>query len=247
MEIIPAVDIRGGRCVQLVQGDFAREQVYGDDPVAMAQRWESEGARRLHVVDLDGAKEGRPVNDAAVRSIVEALAIPVQVAGGARDAATIARWVDAGADRVVIGTLAVEQPAAVEAAVAAHGVERIAIAVDARDGMLATKGWLETTSVAVEAFMREMLARGARHFIYTDINRDGMLEHPSFDAVAPLVARLEAHPDATLVYSGGVTSEDDLGPLADAGAGGVIIGTALYDGRIDLRAAQRALESGDDW
>jgi len=247
VEIIPAIDIRGGNCVQLVQGDYGRERVFGDDPVAMAQRWATEGARRLHVVDLDAAYEGRPVNDAIVARILQALAIPVQVSGGARDAETIARWVDAGAGRVVIGTLAVEQPDAVGAAIARHGADRIAVAVDARGGKAAVKGWRETSETPVDAFILSMIARGARHFIYTDIDRDGMLEHPGFEALAPLLALFAEQPDASLIYSGGITTVDDLVRLADYGVAGAIVGTALYDGRIDLRAAQRALESGDDW
>jgi phosphoribosylformimino-5-aminoimidazole carboxamide ribotide isomerase len=252
VEIIPAIDIRGGRCVRLVQGDYDRETVFGDDPVEMAKRWASEGATRLHVVDLDGAKEGRPVNDAIVARIVAEAGVPVQVAGGVRDADGIARWVDAGAQRVVVGTLAVEQPASVEAAVRAHG-DRIALAVDARGGKAAVRGWLETSDREVGDFVRDIAARGVRHYIYTEISRDGMMEHPEFEAVPELASLLReacgarADGPSPLVYSGGVTSVEDLVRLSEHEIEGAIVGRALYDGRIDLREARRALSVGDDW
>ena len=252
MEIIPAIDIRGGKCVQLVQGDYARETVYGVDPLAMAQHWEGQGARRLHIVDLDAAREGRPVNDAVIRRIVSEIDIPVQVAGGVRDHDAIHRWAEAGADRIVIGTLAIEKPAEVERAMVKHG-DRIAIAVDARGGKAAVQGWLQTSETTVEEFVRGMAAAGVRHFIYTDISRDGTLGHPDFDTLPEIVALVrgavpaEGDAPAPLVYSGGVTAVEDVEALAQHDLEGVIVGTALYDGRIDLRAAQRALSTGDDW
>lgn len=245
MDIIPAIDIRAGRCVQLVQGDYGRETVFGDDPVAMARRWVEQGARRLHVVDLDAAKEGRPVNDAIVRRIVSEAAVPVQVAGGVRDAASIQRWADAGASRIVIGTLAVEQPDAIAAAVIEHG-NKIAVAIDVRDGKVATKGWLETSGMATEEFVQAMVQRGVRHFIYTDISRDGMLQHIDFAAPKRMLEVLAGTPaGAGLIYSGGVTSIEDVVALNQYGLEGAIIGTALYDGRIDLGEALDVLVTGD--
>jgi phosphoribosylformimino-5-aminoimidazole carboxamide ribotide isomerase len=248
MELIPAIDIRGGRCVRLVQGDYARETVFSDDPVAMAQRWVDEGATRIHVVDLDGAKERRPVNDAIVRRIIDETGARVQVAGGMRDAAAIDGWADAGAERIVVGTLAVEVPDVVEDAVRRHG-ERIVVAIDARDGKMALKGWLETSAMAVEELMREMMRRGVRHFVYTDIARDGRMEHPDFASFRRVLEGSGVADDgeAPVIYSGGVTSIDDVIELAECGIEGVIIGRALYDGSIDLRAARRALVVGDDW
>jgi phosphoribosylformimino-5-aminoimidazole carboxamide ribotide isomerase len=205
----------------------------------MARRWASQGGTRLHVVDLDAAKEGRPVNDAVIRRIVAEAGVPVQVAGGVRDAAAIERWAGAGADRVVIGTLAVEQPDAITRAVERYG-EKIAVAVDARGGKAAVKGWLETSETPVDSFIRGMAARGVRHFIYTDISRDGMMSHLDFDGVRPLVALL-AGTSASLIYSGGVTSVDDLLTLATYGIEGAIVGRALYDGSIDLADALRRL------
>jgi phosphoribosylformimino-5-aminoimidazole carboxamide ribotide isomerase len=244
MDVIPAIDIRGGKCVQLKQGDYARETVYGVDPVAMAQHWVSQGARRLHVVDLDAARDGGPGNEAIVARIVRQAGVPVQVAGGVRDHVAIHRWIDSGAQRVVIGTLAIEQPEVVEKAMVKHG-DKIAIAIDARGGKAAVRGnWLETTDATVDAIVRDLTSRGARHFIYTDIARDGMLEHldaASFKQVVDVVRSARA--DSTLIYSGGVTSIDDLAALAPYELEGAIVGTALYDGRIDLEDANRALAS----
>ena len=249
MDLIPAIDIRGGRCVRLVQGDYARETVFGDDPVAMAQRWVDEGATRVHVVDLDGAKERRPVNDALVRRIIDETGARIQVAGGMHDAAVIDAWADTGADRIVVGTLAVEHPDVVEVAASRHG-DKIVVAIDARDGKVAVKGWLETSSTPVDELMRDMARRGVRHFVYTDISRDGRMEHPdfaSFRRVLEMSALAAGDGEAPVIYSGGVTSVDDIIELADCEIEGVIIGRALYDGSIDLRAARRALVVGDDW
>ncbi len=245
MEIIPAIDIRGGKCVRLVQGDYGRETVFGDDPLAMAQRWVEQGARRLHVVDLDGAKEGRPVNDAVVREIVRECGADVQVAGGVRDAAAIDRWAEAGAMRIVLGTLAVREPDAVSAAVRKHG-ERVAVAVDVKDGKPATEGWLGTGDGSAEDFVRAMALSDVRHFIYTDVSRDGMRQHIDFAALHTMLGVLaETGTPAEMVYSGGVTSIADVVALAEHELEGVIIGTALYDGGIRLRAAIAALATGD--
>ncbi len=251
MDLIPAIDIRGGRCVRLVQGDYGRETIFGDDPLAMAQRWAAQGARRLHVVDLDAAKEGRPVNATLVARIIAETGARVQVAGGPRDGAAFDRWAEAGADRIVTGTLAVEQPEVVEAAAKRHP-GKIAAAVDAREGRVAIRGWLQTSDVRVGDFIRDMARRGVAHFIYTDISRDGMMQHPDFEAFARVLddGGLRPHDgeEAPVTYSGGITSVEDIRRLAaEFSIEGVIVGRALYDGRIDLRAAQRALAAGDDW
>jgi phosphoribosylformimino-5-aminoimidazole carboxamide ribotide isomerase len=258
VDIIPAIDIRGGRCVRLEQGDYDRETVFGVDPVAMAVHWASQGAARLHVVDLDAAKEGRPVNDAIIKRIVTEAGVPVQVAGGVRDHAAIHRWADCGADRIVIGTLAAQEPAEIDRAMVRHR-DKIAVSVDARGGKVAVKGWLETTELSVPEFIRDMAARGVRHFIYTDIDRDGLMAHPDFDelgAVARVVAEATEQAEqrsgsddepSPIILGGGITSVDDIVALSQFDIEGVITGRALYDGRIDLRAAQRALAVGDDW
>jgi phosphoribosylformimino-5-aminoimidazole carboxamide ribotide isomerase len=247
MDLIPAIDIRGGNAVQLVQGDYGRETVFGDDPIAMALRWIGEGARRLHIVDLDGAKEGRPVNDEAIARLVRESQpfIRVQVAGGVRDEAAIDRWVETGVDRVVIGTMAVEQPDAVGRAIARHG-DKIAIALDVRDGKPATRGWLQAGGETADAFLTDMARRGAMHFIYTDISRDGMLAHPDFLELRRVQGVLnDTGEPATLIYSGGVTSVEDVVGLNEYDLEGAIVGTALYDGRLDFKRALRALATGD--
>jgi len=245
MDLIPGIDIRGGRAVRLVQGDYSRETVFADDPVAVAKQWAAHGAPRLHVVDLDGAKERRPVNDAIIERIVREAGVPVQVAGGMGDASVIDRWAAAGADRVVVGTLAVQQPDVIEAAARRHG-GKIAVAIDVRAGKAAVKGWLETSDTPAEEFASAMALRGVRHFIYTDISRDGMMQHLDFDSVQRMLGALAgAGPAASLIYSGGVTSIDDLVALNEYGLEGVIIGRALYDGRITLADARTALATGD--
>lgn len=245
MDIIPAIDVRGGKCVRLVQGDYARERVFNDDPVAQARQFAEQGARRLHVVDLDGAKEGRPVNDDVIAAIVVAAPeMRVQVAGGVREAAAVERWLVAGADRVVLGTVAVRQPEVVAQAVERHGAERVAVAVDAREGAVAVQGWLETSELTAEALMRGLAERGVRHFIFTDIGRDGMLQHLDFAGFERLLGAVGGGVGRdSVVYSGGVTSSDDVRRLAAMRIEGAIIGTALYDGRISLRDALEAAEA----
>jgi len=245
MDLIPAIDIRGGKCVRLVQGDYARETVFSDDPVAMAKQWGAQGAARIHVVDLDAAREGRPVNDAVIRRIVAGSGADVQVAGGVRDAAAIDRWADAGAARIVIGTLAVEQPATVEAAARKHP-GRIAVAIDVKGGKPAVKGWLESADASAEDLVRDLARRGVRHFIYTDISRDGLMQHLDFASLRRMLDVLVAtNTPSTLIYSGGVTSIEDVIALNEHGLEGAIVGRALYDGRIDLRTALDAIATGD--
>ena len=245
MELIPAIDIRGGRCVRLVQGDYDRETVFGDDPLAMARRWVTEGATRIHVVDLDAAKEGRPVNAGLIARIIAKTGARIEVAGGPRSAGDFDRWAEAGADRIVTGTLAVEQPDVVEAAAKRHP-GRIAVAVDARDGRVATRGWLQTSEIAVAELIRRMRARGIERYIYTDISRDGTMAHPDFDTFARVLEDAGfAGYEAPVVFGGGITSTEDLEQLARAFTiEGVIIGRALYDGRIDLGSAIERLEAG---
>jgi phosphoribosylformimino-5-aminoimidazole carboxamide ribotide isomerase len=246
MDIIPAIDIRGGRCVRLVQGDYGRETVFGEDPLAMAHRWAEQGATRLHIVDLDAAKDGQPVNAAVIERIIAEVGVRVEVSGGPREAEDFDRWAAAGADRIVTGTLAVEQPDIVQAAAARHP-GKIAAAVDARDGLIAVRGWIETSDVTVAAFISDMRRRGIEHFIYTDISRDGTMQHPDFDAFARVLddagLRSSANGgEAPVIFGGGITSIDDIERLAaEFNIEGVIVGRALYDGRIDVRAAQRAL------
>jgi phosphoribosylformimino-5-aminoimidazole carboxamide ribotide isomerase len=235
MIVYPAIDLRGGRCVRLTQGDFARETVYGDDPVGVARRWEALGARWIHVVDLDGARAGRPVQAPLVAAICAAVRIPVQVGGGMRDAAAIETALEDGVARVVLGTIAVREPA--RGAVLCRAFPgRVAIGIDARDGMARVAGWLEGGRVAAPALAETAAGWGAAAIVYTDIGRDGTQEGPDLEGTRA-VARAAGIP---VVASGGVGTLEHVravAALADDGVTGVIVGRALYSGAVDLRDA----------
>jgi phosphoribosylformimino-5-aminoimidazole carboxamide ribotide isomerase len=234
---IPAIDIRGGRCVRLVQGDYARERVFADDPVAMAQHWAEQGAERLHVVDLDGARDGARANSSVIAQLISGVSIPVQVGGGVRALQTAEQLMVDGADRVVVGTAAAERPDALREWVARLGPERIVVGVDARNGLVATHGWTETTPLDAAQFCHTLADLGVIRILYTDISRDGTLEGPNVTALKKL---LSSEPRVRVLASGGVSSLGDLRALAEAGAEGAIIGTALYDGRLTLDAVLAA-------
>jgi phosphoribosylformimino-5-aminoimidazole carboxamide ribotide isomerase len=240
IELIPAIDLRGGRCVRLYQGDYARETVYGDNPAAMALHWQSLGATRLHVVDLDGARDGEPVNGAAVRSIVGAVDVPVELGGGIRDLAAIERWLDAGVGRVFLGTAAVTDPAlVVEACRRFPG--RVAAGADARNGRIAVRGWEVDSGEALDDFVRRVIEAGVCALSYTDVLRDGTLEGPNLEEIAALIGGLGAH-DAQIILAGGIGSLSDIEHAAAVpGLDAVIIGRALYEGTVDLPAALRAV------
>lgn len=232
MLILPAIDLRGGQCVRLRQGDYDRETVFGADPAAMARRWVDQGAEFLHLVDLDGARQGRPVNGDSVRRIVAASGVPCQLGGGLRTEDDIREALGWGVTRVILGTRALQDPDWCEA-VSRNFPGRVVLGVDARDGRVATEGWLHTSDLsAVE------LARRCRHWplaalVYTDISRDGMLEGPNVGATAEVAAAASV----PVIASGGVTTLEDLSRLAHAGIPACIVGRALYEGRLDLRAA----------
>jgi len=240
MEIIPAIDIRGGRCVRLDQGDYARETVFADDPVEVARRWQELGATRIHVVDLDGARDGIPHNEAVVWRVIEAVSIPVQVGGGNRTLDVIDRYVQSGADRVAIGTAAVKDQTLLVNALAMFG-DRIFVGVDARDGMVATDGWLETSEMRALDLIGQLSELGVRRIFYTDISRDGMLGGPNFPAIHEVVEHAAglASPMA-VIASGGVSEVEHIRRLKLIGVEGVIIGKALYTGALDLKAALAA-------
>ncbi len=235
MQVIPAIDLRGGRCVRLKQGDFEQETVFGDDPAAMAALWESQGASRIHLVDLDGAKSGRPVNVAAVRAITRGVKIPCQLGGGVRDRATIAAWLDAGLDWLVVGTQALRDPEWFEA-MAHEFPGRLVLGLDARSGRVAAEGWLKVSEVrAVDLALRfDRLPLAA--VIYTDIARDGMLQGPDLDGTLELAQALKT----PVIASGGVGSLADLERLSSLPILGCIVGRALYDGRFSLVEAVQA-------
>jgi phosphoribosylformimino-5-aminoimidazole carboxamide ribotide isomerase len=236
VEVIPAIDLRGGRCVRLFQGDYDREKTYSDDPVAIAERWVEEGAVRLHVVDLDGARDGTQPNATAVRSVIEAVEVPVQVAGGVRDLATVDRWVDAGADRVVLGTAAVQDPSLAKQACDKHR-GRIIVSLDGRDGYFAARGWTEQSDQRIDDLMRRFIDLGVQRFVYTDIAVDGTLTQPNFAAIGALLTATSAK----LIAAGGVAATEHLVRLARLGVEGAIVGVALYEGRVKLPEALAAV------
>ena len=241
MQLIPAIDLRDGRCVRLVQGDFDQTTVYGDDPVATAQRWEAAGATRIHVVDLDGAKAGRPTQTATVAAIVRAVAVPVQLGGGLRDADTVAAALDLGVSDVILGTAAVRDPELLALLVARYGAA-ITVGIDARNGVVATEGWLASSRRRATELADQVAQLGVSRIIYTDISRDGTLTEPNYAQTAALV-----RPDGpAIIASGGVARIEHLQKLAGYGIAGAIIGTALYTGHLDLAAALVALRNGQE-
>lgn len=240
MILYPAIDIRDGKAVRLAQGDYERETAYDDDPVAAARRWTEGGARWLHVVDLDGAKAGEPVNLDHVRRIVAAVDVPVQLGGGLRDSKKVEEAISAGVDRVVLGTAAVRDPALAEAVALAHG-ERVVASLDARSGKVAAEGWTEESELEVTAAVAALGERGIRRFVYTPVEVDGLMEGPDLGSLR----RVAEATDGEVIYSGGVGSIDDLRELAGLGlenVGGVIVGRALYERRFTVAEGQTALE-----
>jgi phosphoribosylformimino-5-aminoimidazole carboxamide ribotide isomerase len=233
--ILPAIDLRGGQCVRLRQGDYSQETVFGADPAVMARRWVSQGAAYLHLVDLDGARQGHPVNGASVRAIVQAAGVPCQLGGGLRNEDHIAEALGWGVTRVVLGTRALQDPAWCEA-VCGKYPGKVALGIDARDGRVATEGWLHTSDRPALDLARRCAAWPLAAIIYTDISRDGMLEGPNVEATAELAASV----NVPVIASGGVTTLDDVVRLAGRGLAGCIIGRALYEGHIDLKEAIRA-------
>ena len=239
MEVIPAIDLRGGRCVRLYQGDYAREEVFGEDPVAVALRWQSEGASLLHVVDLDGAASGAPVNLDAIRAIASNTEISVEVSGGIRDMEKAVLMADAGADRLVLGTSAVEDPDMVTQMLDRFGVDSVVVSVDAKDGWAALRGWKQQSQMRALELMERMVALGVGRLEYTDISRDGTLTEPNFEAVAEAVNRVTV----PLIAAGGIATSRHLERLAALGVEGAIVGTALCTGAVSLPEALKVVGS----
>jgi phosphoribosylformimino-5-aminoimidazole carboxamide ribotide isomerase len=235
MEIWPAIDLRAGNCVRLLQGDYGRETVFGRDPAAMARRWVADGAKCLHLVDLDGARDGRSVNRDAIAAIVAAVKVPCELGGGIRDEETIRQLIELGLTRLVIGTKALKDPAWFRE-MCRKFPGRLAVGVDARDGRVATDGWLATSEVSATELAREISREPIAAIIYTDIARDGMMAGPNFSAMDEMNRAVEV----PVVASGGVTTADDVRRLAELGLGGCIIGRTLYEGKLTLSAALAA-------
>ena len=232
MIIYPAIDIRDGKCVRLVEGDFNRETIFNEDPAEAARRWESEGATHIHVVDLDGARNGEPTNFDAIERIRSAVSAQVQVGGGIRSLTSAQKLLDLGVNRIILGSAIVSDPEAAET-IAGAFPGKVAAGLDARDGRLATNGWLSQSGMLATDAARRLIDSGLTTIIYTDIRRDGTMSGPNLSALGEMIA-IEG---AEVIASGGIGSVDDVQAVAEAGAAGVIIGRALYDGRVRLKDA----------
>ncbi|MHB0955293.1 MAG: 1-(5-phosphoribosyl)-5-[(5-phosphoribosylamino)methylideneamino]imidazole-4-carboxamide isomerase [Pirellulaceae bacterium] len=235
MQIWPAIDLRGGKCVRLRQGDYRQETVFGDDPVAIACRWRDSGARQLHLVDLEGARDGTLANRTTVAAILAAVTIPCQLGGGIRDEATIADLLALGLQRLVIGTQALKQPDWFRRM--CHKFPgRLVVGLDARNGFVATDGWLETSQVEATTWARALADEPIAGLVYTDIAKDGMMEGPNLQAMAEMASSVSV----PVIASGGVTTAEDVRRLTATGVAGCIIGRALYEGTLTLRDALAA-------
>ena len=237
MEVIPAIDLLGGRCVRLYQGDYARATVYDADPVETARRWERMGARRVHVVDLDGARAGEPRNLDMIRRIAGAVGVPVQTGGGIRNLDAVRDALSAGAERVMLGTAAAREPRVVLDACAEFGEDAVVVAVDSRGGRVAVSGWTDESGVRATDLIRRMSAAGVQTFLCTDIARDGALQGPNCE----LMRELAGIAGGGVIAAGGIAAVEHLAALAETGVGGAVIGKALYTGDIDLAEAIRAV------
>jgi phosphoribosylformimino-5-aminoimidazole carboxamide ribotide isomerase len=237
--LLPAIDIRDGHAVRLERGDFSKETVYVDDPLEAARRWAEEGARQLHVVDLDGAREGEPQNLDHLRRITSELTVPVQYGGGLRSLVAVREALAAGAARVVVGTAAYSDMEFLDSIVAAWGV-RLAVAIDVRGGNVSVSGWTQTTQMPAEDVIERLQSRGVKQFVYTNVDRDGMLQGPDLDEVRRIGAVIRGR----FLYSGGIASLDDLRALKGlrlVNLAGAISGKALYEGRFTVAEANEVL------
>jgi phosphoribosylformimino-5-aminoimidazole carboxamide ribotide isomerase len=235
MILLPAIDILDGKAVRLARGAFDEQTIYDQDPLEAARRWVADGARALHIVDLDGARAGAPANLEHVRRIARAVDVPIQLGGGLRSAAAVDEALDAGATRAVLGTAAYTDVDVLDEAIAKHG-DRIVVSVDARDGRLATDGWTEQTELPAEAVIERLGGRGVRKFVYSSIERDGMLAGPDLEAAKRVADAVKG----SFIYSGGISSLEDLRALASlrqVNLVGVIVGKALYEKRFTVKEA----------
>jgi len=237
MQIWPAIDIRGGNCVRLRQGDYDRETVFGENPAAMASRWVEGGAQQLHLVDLDGARDGSSMNREAVRNILATVNVPCELGGGIRSEEVIRQWLDVGVTRLVIGTNALKEPDWFRA-MCARFPNRLVLGIDSRGGRVATDGWLETSEVDATELANDFAGEMIAALVYTDIAKDGMMEGPNLEAMAEMKRAV----DFPVIASGGVTSTNDVRRLAEVGMDGCIIGRTLYEGKMTIAEALVAAE-----
>lgn len=241
MQLYPAIDMKGGKCVRLTQGLFDNVKVYSDTPADMAKLWVSQGATFLHIVDLDGALAGHSVNEEAIRVIVESVNVPIQLGGGIRSAEAVKNMLALGITRCIIGTRAVEQPEFIRDLVQEFGADRIVVGVDAKDGMVAVEGWEKTSSLTAVDLCEKMKAYGVEHIVYTDISRDGTLTGPNVSYTKMLTDKT----GLDVIASGGMSCMEDLQTLYDNGIRGAIIGKALYENRISLPDALARVQKGE--
>jgi phosphoribosylformimino-5-aminoimidazole carboxamide ribotide isomerase len=237
--IYPAIDIRDGKCVRLVQGDYNQETIYNENTLEAAKEWEAQGAEWIHLVDLDGAKAGYPVNHKLIGVIAAGVKVPVQIGGGLRTKKDVEMLLELGVSRVILGTAAIEDRSFVEEVLREYG-DKIAIGIDARDGYVATRGWLETSEVKAEDLAVQLADKGAKTFIFTDISRDGMMGGPNVESIVRLAKVTGQH----VIASGGVSQLSDLEKLAEhrnEGVAGAIVGKALYTGNIQLAEAVKKI------
>ena len=233
MEIIPAIDIRAGRCVRLLQGDYSKETIFADDPMEIAMKWEDGGAEYLHVIDLDGAREGSAVNIEVVSKMCANSAARIQVGGGIRDYETAARYIDAGVSRVIMGTSAVEHIDQLERILESFGAESLIVSVDARDGIVALDGWTRESNTTVETVVKNIESLGVKRCMYTDILKDGTLTEPNYEGVESVAASTKMK----IIAAGGIAAISQLKRLSFAGVEATVVGRALYTGDIRLRQA----------
>jgi phosphoribosylformimino-5-aminoimidazole carboxamide ribotide isomerase len=232
MDIIPAIDLKGGKCVRLYQGDYKKETVFSEDPISVAVKWQSMGAKRLHIVDLDGAKSGYPENLHMAELIYTRVRMPIQFGGGIRDENTAARVLKTGIDRVIIGTVAIEKPDLIKTLCDKYG-DSVLVSIDARNGFVSTRGWLRDTEVKATDLALQMKESGVRRIMFTDIKRDGTLTEPAYDSITELIKTA----GIPVIAAGGISRFGDLKKLARIGAEGAILGRAIYTGDIDLKEA----------
>lgn len=232
MLIIPAIDIRNGKCVRLTQGDFESEKIYSEDPVTIARQWEKEGAKMLHIVDLDGAKNGTPSNLKAIKSIAQSIGIPIQVGGGIRNKKVVQKLLSDGVSRVILGTITLENEKELKS-ILKDFTSQVAVALDTKNGKLMKHGWLEDSNKTSIVTALELERLGVQTFIYTDVDKDGTLTEPNYKEIANLTKNIVV----PVIASGGISTIASIKQLKSIGVEGVIIGKALYEGKIDLKEA----------
>ena len=238
MDLIPAIDIRDGNCVRLYKGDYSKETIFSNNPFEVANRWQSEGATKIHIVDLDGAKNGQRSNHAIIDDIASKSNVKIQVGGGIRTLLAAKEYFALGVDRLILGTSAVDDPTLVNDILDYQGADSLIISIDAKDGLVALDGWTRVTEIPALDLIKNMVNLGVKRFMYTDINRDGTLTEPNYEAISTLINATEIN----MIAAGGVSTIEALLRLNDIGAESVIVGRSIYTGDLDFKEALKILE-----